>query len=82
VRNRPSTWPAPTGSADSLSPVRACAHDERVFELCRAASVPVAVVMAGGYARSVDDTIDIHYSTVRVAVRFHPEARTGTRIAV
>jgi hypothetical protein len=29
--------------------------------------VPVAVTMAGGYARAVEDTVDIHFATVAAA---------------
>lgn len=42
-------------------------RDRMVLELCRDAGIPVAVVMAGGYARNIDDTVDIHLSTVRLA---------------
>lgn len=43
-------------------------RDRLVFGRCRAAGIPVAVAMAGGYARDVQDTIDIHFETVRQAV--------------
>ncbi len=43
------------------------ARDRLVFGLCRAAGLPVAVTMAGGYARQVTDTVDIHFRTVAVA---------------
>jgi len=42
-------------------------RDRKVFELCRAASVSVAVVMAGGYSADIADTVDIHFSTVEIA---------------
>jgi acetoin utilization deacetylase AcuC-like enzyme len=38
-----------------------------VLELCRRTGVPVAIVMAGGYARQVQDTVDIHFQTVQIA---------------
>jgi acetoin utilization deacetylase AcuC-like enzyme len=44
-------------------------RDERVLEACAVAGVPVAVVMSGGYARDVSDTVDIHHATVRAASR-------------
>jgi acetoin utilization deacetylase AcuC-like enzyme len=44
------------------------ARDRMVFELCTAAGVPVAVTMAGGYARRIEDTVDIHFRTVALAV--------------
>ncbi len=43
------------------------ARDELVFELCRSAGIPVAVAMAGGYGRHIDDTVEVHFNTVRAA---------------
>jgi acetoin utilization deacetylase AcuC-like enzyme len=40
------------------------ARDRLVFDHCRAIGLPVAVVMAGGYAEDVEDTVEIHYRTV------------------
>jgi len=45
-------------------------RDRLVFEKARAKNIPVAVVLAGGYARRLDDTIQIHTNTVRVAKEF------------
>lgn len=45
-------------------------RDRLVFETCSAANLPVAVTMAGGYARDIEDTVDIHYATVETAARF------------
>jgi acetoin utilization deacetylase AcuC-like enzyme len=42
-------------------------RDRLVFETARNAGIPVAVTLAGGYARKVDDTIAIHVNTVRTA---------------
>jgi acetoin utilization deacetylase AcuC-like enzyme len=44
-------------------------RDRLVFELCAQASIPVATLMAGGYARHVEDTVAIHLQTVRLAAR-------------
>jgi acetoin utilization deacetylase AcuC-like enzyme len=44
------------------------ARDELVLRACRAARVPVATVMSGGYAADVGDTVEIHCNTIR-AVR-------------
>ncbi len=46
------------------------ARDRRVLERFGAAGVPVAVVLAGGYARHLSDTVEIHCNTVREAARF------------
>jgi acetoin utilization deacetylase AcuC-like enzyme len=45
-------------------------RDRMVFEKARAKNIPVAVTLAGGYARRVEDTIQIHTNTVRVAKEF------------
>ena len=39
-------------------------RDRMVFEECRKRSVPVATVLAGGYARRVEDTVRIHLNTI------------------
>ncbi|UCC47368.1 MAG: histone deacetylase, partial [Gemmatimonadota bacterium] len=44
-------------------------RDELIFRLTRAAGVPVAVTLAGGYARRFEDTVEIHCETVRAAQR-------------
>ena len=43
------------------------ARDRMVLTYCRDAGIPVAISMAGGYARNVEDTVDIHFATVRLA---------------
>ena len=42
-------------------------RDRRVFARCKADAVPVAIAMAGGYARQIDDTVAIHAATIRLA---------------
>jgi acetoin utilization deacetylase AcuC-like enzyme len=44
-------------------------RDRLVFDSCDRAGVPVTVVMSGGYARDVEDTVDIHFQTVSAASR-------------
>ena len=51
-------------------------RDRLVFDLCEEAGVAVAVVMSGGYAHDVTDTVDVHEATVREAA-----ARTLARAA-
>jgi acetoin utilization deacetylase AcuC-like enzyme len=45
------------------------ARDRLVFEAARGAGVPVAVVLAGGYAARIEDTVAIHVNTVLEACR-------------
>jgi len=40
------------------------ARDALVFAAARAAGVPIAVVLAGGYAAHITDTVDIHTATI------------------
>jgi acetoin utilization deacetylase AcuC-like enzyme len=42
-------------------------RDELVFRVARARDIPVMVTYAGGYARSVEDTVTIHSNTVIAA---------------
>jgi acetoin utilization deacetylase AcuC-like enzyme len=39
-------------------------RDRLVLEVCRTAGVPVVVTLAGGYARRLEDTVDIHRATI------------------
>jgi acetoin utilization deacetylase AcuC-like enzyme len=43
------------------------ARDRVVLDACGAAGLPVVVTMAGGYAPNVEDTVEIHFATVRAA---------------
>jgi acetoin utilization deacetylase AcuC-like enzyme len=45
-------------------------RDRMVFEKARARKIPVAVTLAGGYARQVEDTVAIHTTTLRLAKEF------------
>jgi acetoin utilization deacetylase AcuC-like enzyme len=51
----------------ALSMAGLAERDRRVFARCRQAGVPVALAMAGGYARQIDDTVAIHATTIRLA---------------
>lgn len=42
-------------------------RDRFVLNACRSAGLPVAIVMAGGYGQRVEDTVDIHFQTVKIA---------------
>jgi hypothetical protein len=56
---------------DDLEPVLSLLglveRDRMVFEKAVSANIPVAVTLAGGYARHVLDTVQIHANTVRTA---------------
>lgn len=63
----------------SLSKAGLLQRDRMVFEACTRHALPLAVSMAGGYAPDVDDIVEIHFGTVREALRWQ-EAR-GRRAA-
>jgi acetoin utilization deacetylase AcuC-like enzyme len=42
-------------------------RDRMVFETCRCHKTPVAIAMAGGYARQINDTVSIHLQTILLA---------------
>ena len=42
-------------------------RDGMVLGTCRDRGIPVAVTMAGGYARRVEDTVDVHFQSVKRA---------------
>lgn len=44
-------------------------RDFAVFDAARSAGVPVVIVLAGGYARRVEDTAAIHAATIEEAIR-------------
>jgi acetoin utilization deacetylase AcuC-like enzyme len=51
----------------ALSKDGLAARDRLVFARCRDADLSVAVVMGGGYAKNVQDTVEIQLETVRIA---------------
>jgi len=54
-------------------------RDRRVLDAARAADVPVAVTLAGGYARHSEDTVIIHVNTVRAAAAVFGTATAAAR---
>ncbi len=58
----------------ALSRAGLAERDRVVLGRCRRAGLPVATVMAGGYGRQIQDTVDIHLQTVRIAAEMTGEA--------
>lgn len=46
-------------------------RDRIVLDACRAAGLPAAIVMGGGYAHPIDDTVDIHFQTIALAAQYN-----------
>jgi acetoin utilization deacetylase AcuC-like enzyme len=44
-------------------------RDRMVIDAVRAAGCPLVITLAGGYARRVEDTVDIHVATIEEATR-------------
>ncbi|MGA6101194.1 histone deacetylase [Psychrobacter pocilloporae] len=47
------------------------ARDEYVLEQAKAASIPVAIVMGGGYSEDIEDVVEAHCNTFRVAQQLY-----------
>ena len=54
-------------------------RDRLVLESCCERGLPVAVTMAGGYARVVEDTVDIHFQSIERAARLLDPERDVAR---
>jgi len=53
-------------------------RDRRVIRAVRDAGVPLVIVLAGGYARRVEDTVAIHVATIEEAAALSRSASTHT----
>jgi len=56
-------------------------RDRIVLETCKERGIPVAVTMAGGYAREVDDTVDVHFQSIRRAAELLERPPAGSKEA-
>ena len=48
-------------------------RDETVFQYALDRKLPVAMSMAGGYGKEIESTVDIHFQTIRTALRFQQQ---------
>ena len=54
----------------SLTKPGLLARDRQVMEFVHGLGVPMAIAMAGGYGRAIQDTVDIHFQTVNCALQY------------
>ncbi len=54
----------------SLTKEGLAARDRLVISELRSRNIPTAIAMAGGYAHSIDDIVDIHARTIRIASEY------------
>ena len=47
------------------------ARDEYVLHQAKAANIPIAIVMGGGYSEDIDDVVEAHCNTFRVAQQIY-----------
>jgi acetoin utilization deacetylase AcuC-like enzyme len=45
-------------------------RDAMVLDACREVGIPVAITIAGGYGRNIDDSVRVHLNTVRLAAGY------------
>ncbi len=53
-------------------------RDRIVLEACKERGIPAAITMAGGYAREVEDTVDVHFQSIRRAADLLEKAPGGS----
>jgi len=53
-----------------LSLAGLAARDQQVFELGRQHRIPIAVAMAGGYGKKIEDTVAVHLQTIMLASQY------------
>jgi len=58
-----------------LSLAGLAARDKLVFELGRQQKIPIAVTMAGGYGKNIEDTVAVHIQTITLASRYAADWR-------
>lgn len=63
----------------ALSKAGLARRDAHVLDTLAAASIPIAIAMAGGYAENLDDVVDIHFTTVRLALAHAGQRATLAR---
>jgi acetoin utilization deacetylase AcuC-like enzyme len=61
----------------ALTRVGLAERDRLVMAACMGRSIPLAVVLGGGYAMPIADTVEIHLETVRLAVASQFENQPG-----
>lgn len=61
----------------SLTKAGLAERDRYVLDLCHQHHLPLAVVMSGGYGKDIQDTVDIHFQTVRLAAVYARRSLSG-----
>jgi acetoin utilization deacetylase AcuC-like enzyme len=56
-------------------------RDEMVLEFAKDHGIPIVTVMSGGYAKDINDTVDIHCNTIRAVKNVFAESQTQNAIA-
>jgi acetoin utilization deacetylase AcuC-like enzyme len=51
-------------------------RDKTVLEFAKAEDIPIVTVMSGGYAKDINDTVEIHCNTIRAVKEVFPNKRT------
>lgn len=57
----------------SVSKLGCLERDRRVVAFARSRGIPIVAVMGGGYCPQIEETVDIHYSTISTLASYHSE---------
>jgi acetoin utilization deacetylase AcuC-like enzyme len=52
------------------------ARDEAVMQVAKQYQLPVAIAMAGGYGRTIEDTVAVHTQTISIAFDHFEERKS------
>jgi acetoin utilization deacetylase AcuC-like enzyme len=53
------------------------ARDRMVLDHAHRSGIPVAIAMAGGYGRNIDDTVALHIQTIAIAARYSHQTQVS-----
>ena len=54
----------------SLSKKGLLLRDQAVFDFAKINGIPIAVVMAGGYGKKIEQSVEIHHQTIALAIKY------------
>ena len=56
-------------------------RDEMVLEFAKGREVPIVTTMSGGYAKDINDTVEIHSNTIRAVKKVFGQSQTNNAFA-
>ncbi len=57
-------------------------RDEIVLDFAKSEDIPIVTVMSGGYAKDINDTVEIHCNTIRAVKKVFADTNVQNASAV